>query len=1020
MKRQTTLRKKLLTVLITSSVASTVALPNVVWAQSANANLRGTAPPNAQITARNVATGEVRTTTASSSGSYVLVGLPPGTYRVDAGPGTEQVVTLSVASTATLDLSAAAAPSGAPSAAAPTLEAVQVVGRPLVEMKTSQVGETVSLHQIQTMPQTTRNFLEFADTVPGMIFTLDQNGNTSLRSGAQNVNAINVFIDGVSQKGYVRGGGIAGQEASRGNPFPQLAIGQYQVITSNYKAEYDQVSSAAITAVTKSGTNEFHGEVYGNYTDSSYRSATPSEENAGTKSDSRSKEYGFALGGPIIKDKMHFFITDAVKRFVTPATVVPGVTDVSGVEDLLPPDAQAQIGPTSVPFYENPFFGKLDWEPTDRDRFELRAQIRRETQIGEIGGTGTSNHGINTKNNVKRYELYWSHGGDSWFNEALLTYQNAFWVPTPITLGVGQVYTYGPENNATILQVGAPDPRAGQNKGQKGPGFKDDLTFTDLHWLGDHVVKMGIRYQKIELVAQDAGDSTATAFFNVCPPGGGTNCPPGSPVGAAPTPYKITFGAPAVGFSPIVRSKDKQYGAYIQDDWTVNEHWTFNLGVRWDMEKNPSYLNWVTPANVVAALNSPFPPQPAGFPQPTPGETYADGLRLGGVDINDYVSNGHNRSTFKDAWQPRLGFSYDINGDQRHVIFGGAGRAYDRNLYDYLQLEQTKFALGQFTYYFSAPNQPCTGTPCLPWDPKYLTLANLQALVQASNEGQEYDAINNDIKVPYSDQFSLGIRNRLGDWNTSATVVRVNTHDGFVFTLGNRYPNGAFWANGGQPWGQGIPGFGSLIIGNSGIETRSTQLLLYAEKPYTQESGWGATIAYTHTNANQNRDINEHYSFDEATIEDYPFILSNAAPKHRLVATAVVDGPWGLTFSGKLTLATPTPIDGIACYGATFPNGSGCIPAATIPTGGKHFLIGGPIWGYRDIDLAVIKNWNVAGNVVLYGRLDVLNVFNYKNFVDTTVNWGANGVFDPMATYNTTGNITGVPRTIKFQVGVRW
>lgn len=1018
MKHKTMLRKKMLAALITSSIASTLTLPTMVWAQTANANLRGTAPPNAQITARNIATGEVRSTTASGSGSYVLVGLPPGTYRVDAGPGTEQTVTLSVASTGTLNLSAAA-PAAAPTAA-PTLQAVQVVGTQLVDMKTSQVGETVSLHQIQTMPQITRNFLEFADTVPGMIFTVDQNGNTSLRSGAQNVNAINVFIDGVSQKGYVRGGGITGQEASRGNPFPQLAIGQYQVLTSNYKAEYDQVSSAAITAVTKSGTNEFHGEVYGNYTDSSYRSSTPAEENAGTKADSRSKEYGFALGGPIIKDKMHFFVTNSVKRFVTPTAVVPGVTDVTGVEDLLPPDAQAQLGPASIPFFENLFFGKLDWEPTDRDRLELRAQIRRETELGSVGGTGSPSHGISTKNDVKRYELYWSHGGDSWFNEALFTYQNAFWVPTPITFGIGQVYTFGPENNATILQTGAPDPRAGQNKGQKGPGFKDDLTFTDLHWLGDHVVKMGIRYQKIELVAQDAGDDTAAAFYNVCPAVPAQNCPPGSTVGTAPTPYKVTFGAPAVGFSPIVRSQDKQYGAYIQDDWTVNEHWTFNLGVRWDMEKNPSYLNWVTPANVVAALNSPYPAQDPQFPQPTPGETYADGLRLGGVDVNDYISNGHNRSPFKDAWQPRLGFSYDINGDQQHVIFGGAGRAYDRNLYDYLQLEQTKFALGQFTYYFSTPTVPCTGTPCLPWDPKYLDLGNLQALVQASNEGQEYDAINNDIKVPYSDQFSLGIRNRLGDWNTSATVARVVSKDGFVFTLGNRYANGAFWANGGQPWGQGIPGFGSLIIGNSGIETRSTQLLLYAEKPYTQDSRWGVTISYTYTNAHQNRDINEHYSFDEATIEDYPFILSNAAPKHRLVATAVADGPWGITFSGKLTLATPTPINGIACYGATFPNGSSCTSAATIPSGGKHFVIGGPIWGYRDIDLTAIKNWNIAGNVTLYGRLDVLNVFNYKNFVDTTVNWGANGIFDPVASYNTTGNITGVPRTIKFTVGMRW
>ena len=133
--------------------------------------------------------------------------------------------------------------------------------------------------------------------------------------------------------------------------------------------------------------------------------------------------------------------------------------------------------------------------------------------------------------------------------------------------------------------------------------------------------------------------------------------------------------------------------------------------------------------------------------------------------------------------------------------------------------------------------------------------------------------INNNLKAPYSDQFSLGIRNKVGDWNTDATVARIVSKDGFVFTLGNRYPNGAFWTERrSQPWGNGVPGFGNLIIGNNGIETRNTQLLLSADKPYTKESGWAATFAYTYTHATQNRDINEHYSFDEETIHQYPFI----------------------------------------------------------------------------------------------------------------------------------------------------
>ncbi len=100
----------------------------------------------------------------------------------------------------------------------------------------------------------TRNFLEFADTVPGVVFEVDASGRTSIRGGAQNKNGVNLYIDGVGQKGYVRSG-VSGQAGdTQGNPFPQLAIGEYKVITSNYKAEYDQISSAAITALSRSGT----------------------------------------------------------------------------------------------------------------------------------------------------------------------------------------------------------------------------------------------------------------------------------------------------------------------------------------------------------------------------------------------------------------------------------------------------------------------------------------------------------------------------------------------------------------------------------------------------------------------------------------------------------------------------------------------------------------------------------------------------------------------------------------------
>jgi hypothetical protein len=302
------------------------------------------------------------------------------------------------------------------------------------------------------------------------------------------------------------------------------------------------------------------------------------------------------------------------------------------------------------------------------------------------------------------------------------------------------------------------------------------------------------------------------------------------------------------------------------------------------------------------------------------------------------------------------------------------------------------------------------------WDPNYLNgLQNLQSLIVGTNTGQEVDMINNRLKVPYSDQFSLGMRNRLGLWNTSAAISRVLGYDGFAFTLGNRRPDGSFFQNGNQPFGNPIPGFGSLLLGNNGIETRTTQVLLSLDKPYTQESRWSANFAYTYTSAKHNRDITQHYAFDEESIGAYPFILSNAAPRHRFVATGMLRGPWGTTFAGKLTLATPTPKNDIACYqspGNFFPTGSSCTPAAGTPQ---------TTFGYRDVDVQMTKNFNFGESGSAYVRLDVLNVFNYANYTDYRLNWGQNGVAnrEPVS-YNTIGNITGVPRTFKATLGVRF
>jgi len=985
-------------------------VPAISFAQSSDASIRGQGPADTDVVARNTATGATRRTHTDKSGGYALVGLPPGTYQVSAGPGTERTVTVTVASTFTLNLTPQQAAAAAPAEAnAKELGAVSVSATTLQEVKTSEVGSLVSLRQIETTPAASRNFLEFADTVPGMVFTRDANGNTSLRSGAQASSNINVYIDGVGQKNYVLPGGVTGQNNSQGNPFPQLAIAEYKVITSNYKAEYDQLSSAAVTAETKSGTNQFHGDVFGSFTNGPMRAKTPSEEANNTKVDSHEKDYGFDFGGPLLKDKAHFYIAYEGKEFDSPITVVPAGD--SSFWPNLPQNVKNEIGPASLPFKENNWFGKVDWEPTDRDRIEVSGKYRDETAISQIGEQNTPNAAVNTRNTDKRFDIRWDHSTDSWFNRLQATYEDAFYTPTPINTGVGSQYTAYNNQNQPLIIDGA-SPLSFQNKGQKGPAISDDFTLNDVQWHGDHVIKMGVKFKSVKLTAQDAGDTNALATYAV-----GTD-------GTESTPYKIQFGSPMPGVSPVATSRDRQFGTYIQDDWQVDDHWTFNLGVRWDYEETPSYLNYVTPASVIAAINSQDPNAPAG-------QTYAQTLAKGGVNINDYISTGNNRKAQKNEIQPRIGFSNDLFGDEEHVIFGGWGRSYDRNLYESLQVEQTKSVLSQPTINFMTPLVPCKpSATCLVWNPAYLSIPALQALVANSNAGKEVDMINNNLKAPYSDQLSIGMRNKIGDWNTSIAFVNIKSHDGIVYSLGNRYPDGSFWQGGSQPWTYGIPGYGSLIIGNNGLKTKTNQVLLSVEKPYTADSHWSASFAYTYTNAvqnNDNQDPTDQYAFDYETIGKYPF-TDAALAKHRFVATGSLDGPWGFVFGSKLTLATPIPSLGLSCGWATptgvdngTVNGGGCLNFSIQPPGTGRFLVGGKVFGYRDLDLQATKNFKIWGNFNGYVRIDLLNAFNWNNYVDYIQTIGANGaVTRRQVIYNPTGDITGYPRTLKVTAGINF
>ncbi len=941
---------------------------------------------SAEVVATNIATGLVRRVQSNANGTYSLAGLPPGTYRVDVsgdGATSSKTVVLQVGQVATLNVPLESA---APDVA--SMDTVTVTADALVETKTSEISTYITQKQIDAIPQINRNFLAFADTVPGVVFSQNSDGTTKLRGGGQNSNGVNVYIDGVGQKNYVLKGGITGQDGSRGNPFPQSAIAEYKVITQNYKAEYDQLSSAAITALTKSGSNEWHGDAFFDYTDQDWRATRPAEANGNGKVDTQDKQYGASIGGPLIKDKLFIFASYEYKNIITPAEVTPGENVPISA---LPPEAQDLVGATSTPFEEDLYFAKLTWTPDDRNLFELTGRYRVEDDVQGNTGVNTTPFASTKHQEETRGDLRWQFTSGDWLNDAHITFEDSVYEPRPSLLtgyGIRLLdYRIDEANGRSVLNYGA-GPNY-QRKGQKGWGLQDDVTYSGFTWAGNHTLKAGFKYKEIEISALEQQPYSPQFFYDV--------------FGDLSTPTRVEFGVPVPGANPNVVTTAKQFGIYVQDDWEVNTKLTLNLGIRWDYEKVPSYLDFQPRPELAAALRN-----------------WAN-LNNADYDIEDYIGNG-NRKAFKDAFQPRLGFSYDLFEDQRHVIFGGAGRSYDRNLFDYLALERSKGSYPSYRFNFNSPEHPCdtTQATCLTWNPSYYNPANLAPLVAANPSlGGEINLMNNDLKTPYSDQFSLGMRNTVTmfgmDWNTSATLSHVLSHDGILFTLGNRWPGGNFhqnpnWTWGGQPWGQPIPGFGTLIIADNGIETRTNSVLLSLEKPYTEDSGWGVTFSYTYTDAKENR-LNaalndEHYLFDVANLDNQPFYRSVGVPRHRLVATAIFDGPWDVTYSAKATLASPTTKDAVNCSDA--PNNNACFFDPFTPDG---------TFGTKQFDLSATKYWHVDDRISLRFRADILNLFNTYNWNDYDTWRGGPGETNANFGQRNGFGITTPTRQFKLSVG---
>ena len=904
----------------------------------------------AEIQARNVGTGVVRTATTNADGSYALPGLSPATYdlttrHIGHSPQARRV-TVQIGSTLLADFTLRA---GAVELAAVTVAA----GAPPLETRTSEVATNVTTQQIDRLPTPSRNFLDLAALAPGVTVSEDRIQGTSrtFQAGGQSASAVNVFIDGTSLKNDLTTNGVTGQDASRGNPFPRSAIQEYRVISQNFKAEYQKSSSAIITATTKSGTNEWTGSAFFGYQNKglvaldTFQRATPGFK----KPDYTRSLASFSIGGPIQRDRLFFFgsyegnyqnRSNLVNFAPPPAGRFPALDTVNLTQ---------YNGNFTSPFRETMVFGKLNYAATPNSSLEFSISDRIESDVRDFGNNNCSgfmcafNEAVDFAQNVGVGQLRYTRTSGAWLNEAKVDYSRFQRNPKPDTPGLpARIYQINGQDNVIGSNFST------QNFIQKRLGFRDDLTYSGFHGAGDHVFKAGATFDFVTYDIFKGNDETPRFSYRDTLVRNNDTL-----AFLYRTPYQLVYGT---GIASLNKTNN-EIGAYIQDDWSPTPRLTFNIGVRWDFETKMFNTDYVTPQEVVDTLTR----YNASLPTP--------------LDLSRYISTGNSRKPFYGAFQPRLGFSYALDEDNKTTVFGGFGIYYDRSIFDVSVDETLKLTHPTFTIQFADPDStPKAGE--VAWNNSYLTAdkATLDALAHSSGLPEAW-LIDSKVKVPKSRQWNLGIRRLFGSVLVTGTYAGVRGVDQLTLNWANfgLNPNGSCCTS----FNLGAHGFANFIYSTNDGKTWYDAFSLQVERQYHRSSpdfGWGAGLTFTYaTRSVQGVDnLGDEFSFPNAlNILKHP---SNDE-KLRIVANWITDVPflYGIQFSG------------IATVGGRVRQDVGC-PARFCGTGtsGNQYQRGGftvpGTFPYQNVDLRLRKDFPSFGRTALGVTLDLFNATNNTNY----------------------------------------